>query len=97
LKAKDLDVHAVGDFMQTIYHTSSNPKKQCTSDDKLDCYKKMGFIPKHLNECWRSVDEVCKFADTVHEGEGSYQQYLKLTILNIKEFFIFFKMMLGLM
>jgi DNA helicase-2/ATP-dependent DNA helicase PcrA len=69
IKAKELELHAVGDFRQTIYHTSSNPKKPSTNDDKLAEYIKMGFTVNHLSDCWRSIDQICKFADTVHKGE----------------------------
>jgi len=69
-KSKELEIHAVGDFRQTIYHTSSKPKKPSNSDEKLSAYKKMGFKPENLNECWRSISSICKFADLVHQGEG---------------------------
>ncbi|WP_340619941.1 UvrD-helicase domain-containing protein [Xenorhabdus siamensis] len=70
VKAKEFEFHAVGDFRQTIYHTSSNPKKPSTSADKLAEYTKMGFEVKYMNDCWRSIDLICKLADTVHEGEN---------------------------
>jgi len=69
IKAKELEFHAVGDFRQTIYHTSSNPKKPSTNSEKLAEYIKMGFVVSHLSDCWRSIDQICQFADTVHEGE----------------------------
>jgi DNA helicase-2/ATP-dependent DNA helicase PcrA len=70
IKAKELELHAVGDFRQTIYHTSSNPKKPSTNDDKLAEYIKMGFTVNHLSDCWRSIEQICEFADTVHKGEN---------------------------
>lgn len=70
VKSKNLEFSAVGDLRQTIYHTSSNPKKPSTSDEKLVAYKKMGFTVNHMSDCWRSIDQICKFADTVHKGEG---------------------------
>lgn len=69
-KSKKLEIHAVGDFRQTIYHTSSSPKKPHESSDKLSAYKKMGFKTKDLNECWRSIEPICKFADSIHLGQG---------------------------
>jgi DNA helicase-2/ATP-dependent DNA helicase PcrA len=70
IKTEELELHAVGDFRQTIYHTSSNPKKPYTNDDKLAEYIKMGFTVNHLSDCWRSIDQICKFADTVHKGQN---------------------------
>jgi len=70
VKANNLELHAVGDFRQTIYHTSSNPKKPSTNEDKLAEYIKMGFAVNHLSDCWRSIDQICEFADTVHNGEN---------------------------
>ncbi|RLZ07846.1 hypothetical protein EAH57_10795 [Acinetobacter sp. 2JN-4] len=70
VKSKKLEIHAVGDFRQTIYHTSSSPKKPFESSDKLIAYKKMGFKIQDLNECWRSIEPICKFADSIHLGQG---------------------------
>lgn len=70
VKSKKLQIHAVGDFRQTIYHTSSSPKKPFESSDKLIAYKKMGFKIQDLNECWRSIKSICDFADTIHTGQG---------------------------
>lgn len=70
VKSKELEFHAVGDFRQTIYHTSSNPKNPHTNEDKLAEYIKMGFSVKHLSDCWRSIDTICEFADTVHKEEN---------------------------
>ena len=69
-KSKELEIHAVGDFRQTIYHTSSKPKAPSDSQQKLEAYGRMGFISSALNECWRSIQPICEFADTVHKGEG---------------------------
>lgn len=69
-KSKKLEIHAVGDFRQTIYHTSSKPKAPANSEQKLSAYRKLGFKSDDLNECWRSVSSICEFADTVHQGEG---------------------------
>lgn len=69
-KSKKLEIHAVGDFRQTIYHTSSKPRKPSSSADKLAEYCKLGFVHEEMNECWRSIPEICSFADKVHEGEG---------------------------
>lgn len=71
VKAKELEFYAVGDFRQTIYHTSSNPKAPSTSVEKLIAYEKMGFTVKNMSDCWRSIDKICQFADTVHKG-GNY-------------------------
>lgn len=69
-KSKKLEIHAVGDFRQTIYHTSSSPKAPFESYDKLEAYKKMGFKVQDLNECWRSIESICKLADSIHVGQG---------------------------
>ncbi|USI86609.1 AAA family ATPase [Acinetobacter johnsonii] len=70
VKSKKLEIHAVGDFRQTIYHTSSSPKNPFESSDKLIAYKKMGFKIQDLNECWRSIEPICEFADSIHLGQG---------------------------
>ncbi|MDV6315931.1 UvrD-helicase domain-containing protein [Idiomarina sp. HP20-50] len=69
-KSKKLEIHAVGDFRQTIYHTSSKPKKPASSAEKRAEYAKMGFSIEEMNDCWRSVSSICAFADSVHTGEG---------------------------
>lgn len=69
-KSKELEIHAVGDFRQTIYHTSSKPKKPTSSAEKRTEYIKMGFKIEEMSNCWRSVASVCAFADTVHADEG---------------------------
>ncbi|MCD9489398.1 AAA family ATPase [Photobacterium phosphoreum] len=69
-KSKELDIHALGDFRQTIYHTSSKPKKPASSAEKRVEYVKMGFEIEEMNNCRRSVASICAFADTVHAGEG---------------------------
>lgn len=79
-KSKTLEIHAVGDFRQTIYHTSSNPKKPATSADKLRAYTDMGFVVENMNECWRSIKPICSFADTVHRNEGYEATISKVTI-----------------
>jgi len=79
-KSKKIDVFAVGDFRQTIYHTSSNPKKPSTSKDKLDEYVKMGFTVNKMNDCWRSVPSICSFADSVHQGEAYPETISKVFI-----------------
>lgn len=70
VKSKKLEIHALGDFRQTIYHTSTTPKIPFKSSDKLKAYEKMGFKVRNLNECWRSIESICEFADTIHSGEG---------------------------
>jgi len=79
-KAKELEVHAVGDFRQTVYHTTSAPKKPASSAEKLDAYQKMGFQVSQLADCWRSTPEVCSLADTVHQGEGYAPTVSKVSI-----------------
>ena len=80
VKSKELEIHAVGDFRQTIYHTSSNPKKPALSNDKLDAYTKMGFAVINMADCWRSVSSICSFADTVHQGDDYPKTVSKVNI-----------------
>ena len=69
-ESKKLEIYSVGDFRQTIYHTSSNPKKPKEYKDKIDQYQSIGFVVENMNECFRSIQEICIFADKVHVGEG---------------------------
>lgn len=69
-KSTVLEIRAVGDFRQTLYHTVSSPKKPSTQTEKLDFFQKMGFVKSDLNESKRSILTICNFSDLIHSGDG---------------------------
>jgi len=63
-------ITCVGDFRQTIYSTTSNPKQPSSNQQKLDAFTRLRFEVEHLAVSRRCIQSICDFADTLHEGEG---------------------------
>lgn len=66
----DCDLTCVGDFRQTIYSTSSNPKQPKTNQQKLNAFGSMGFEIEHMAISRRCIQLICDYADTVHRHDG---------------------------
>ncbi|MCI2286181.1 hypothetical protein L3081_25545 [Colwellia sp. MSW7] len=65
-----IPITCVGDFRQTIYSTTSNPKIPSTSQQKLDAFSRLKFTTEYMSISRRCIQSICKFSDTIHKGEG---------------------------
>jgi superfamily I DNA/RNA helicase len=63
-------ITCVGDFRQTIYSTTSNPKKPSTNQEKMDSFKSLGFEIEAMAVSRRCIQSICDFADEIHAGSG---------------------------
>jgi DNA helicase-2/ATP-dependent DNA helicase PcrA len=90
-KSKVLKLTGVGDFRQTIYSTTSKPKKPSQKSDKLDSFKKMGFIEESMASSRRSIQSICDFSDKVHVQDGYEKTVSKVTnVLAVEHLGVFF-------
>ncbi|WP_426357413.1 UvrD-helicase domain-containing protein [Pseudocolwellia sp. HL-MZ19] len=65
-----IPITCVGDFRQTIYSTTSNPKMPSTNQQKLDEFSRLKFTTEHMSISRRCIQSICNFSDTIHKGEG---------------------------
>ena len=65
-----MPITCVGDFRQTIYDTTSNPKKPSSSIDKLAFYNNLKFDKEELASSRRCIQSICNYADSIHQGFG---------------------------
>jgi hypothetical protein len=64
------NITCVGDFRQTIYSTTSNPKQPSSNQQKLDVFRRLGFEFEHMALSRRCIQSICDFSDTIHKREG---------------------------
>jgi DNA helicase-2/ATP-dependent DNA helicase PcrA len=62
-------ITCVGDFRQTIYSTTSNPKQPSSNQQKLNEFIRLRFEIEHMAVSRRCIQSICDFSDTIHEGE----------------------------
>ncbi len=79
------DLICVGDFRQTLYSTHISPKKPKTNQDKVKRFCDMGFATEELNISWRSIQQICDFADLIHSDEKYKETQSKVTDINVKD------------
>lgn len=63
-------ITCVGDFRQTIYSTTSNPKQPRSNQQKLDAFTRLRFETENMAVSRRCIQTICDFADTIHQGDG---------------------------
>jgi DNA helicase II / ATP-dependent DNA helicase PcrA len=80
-----IPVICVGDFRQTIYDTTSNPKKPNLSNDKLSVFKKLKFKQEEMAVSRRCIQSICDYADAIHHASNFPQT--KSLVDNISEEF----------
>ena len=66
----DTPITCVGDFRQTIYSTTSNPKQPSSNQQKLDAFTRLKFEIENMAVSRRCIQTICDFADTIHQGGG---------------------------
>ncbi len=69
-KSKKLGITCVGDFRQTIYDTVTTRHPPKTSQQKLESFDKMKFAHESMSISWRSIQDICDIADSIHANEG---------------------------
>ena len=69
-RARNFDITCVGDFRQTIYQTAITTKQPKTNPQKLSKFEALGFEVEPMCINWRSIQQICDFADTVHANQG---------------------------
>lgn len=62
-------ITCVGDFRQTIYSTTSNPKQPSSNQQKLNAFTKLRFEIENMAISRRCIQAICDFADTIHHGD----------------------------
>lgn len=68
-ESKKLGITCVGDFRQTIYDTVATRHQPKTTQQKLECFEGMKFVPETMNISRRSLQCICDIADKIHANE----------------------------